>query len=216
MAKPHSVLGVIWIDAHADLHSPYTTPSGNMHGMSLAASIGADNQRKTIRDIESSTISFWEEFKNLGKISPKISPEHIAYVSLRDYEAEELHLIKKMGIANYKTGSIFKYGVDHIVTSIFNQLKDCTDIYVSFDVDCLDPAFSIGTGLPVEGGILPEDAIILTSLLLENPKVKCFEVTEYNPFLDYRNETGKIVYNILENVIAVIEGHEILRKIMSD
>src|SRR5204863_2735786 len=95
MAKPNSKLGVIWIDAHADLHTPYTTPSGNMHGMPLAAAIGEDNEDCKVHDLDEKTMKQWEQLKNFGKISPKILPEDIVFISLRDYEKEEKHLIEK-------------------------------------------------------------------------------------------------------------------------
>src|SRR5436305_9360890 len=93
MAKPKSKLGVIWIDAHADLHTPYTTPSGNMHGMPLAASIAEDNEESKVHDIDEKTKKQWEQLKQFGKISPKVLPEDIVFISLRDYEKEEKHLI---------------------------------------------------------------------------------------------------------------------------
>lgn len=204
MAKPKSVIGAIWIDAHADLHSPYTTPSGNMHGMPLAASIAEDNLQCAKRVIEPATMYFWEKFKNLGNVSPKILPQHIIYVSLRDFEEEESQLMNKFGIKNFDTQTLGFIGVENLVTNIFELLKNCTDVYVSFDVDCIDPTVSRGTGLPVDGGLFPRDAELLTCLLLDNTKVSCFEVTEYNPFLDINKETGGIVYNIIEKGIAAI------------
>src|SRR5258705_6270167 len=95
MAKPKSKLGVIWIDAHADLHTPYTTPSGNIHGMPMAASIGEDNSEMSVHDLDEKTGKQWENLKNLGKISPKVLPEDVVFISLRDFEKEEKHLIDK-------------------------------------------------------------------------------------------------------------------------
>jgi arginase len=209
MAKPNSVLGVIWIDAHADLHSPYTTPSGNMHGMPLAASIAEDNAESAVREIDSVTSFFWREFKNIGNISPKIQPQNIVYISLRDYEDEEYHLIRKRGIINYDAGFLINKGIENVVNRIFDQLEHCTDIYISFDVDCLDPLFSKGTGLPVQGGLLPGDAELLTGMLLGKPRVICMEVTEYNPFLDIDKRTAGIVYNILEKGVWAINNRSL-------
>src|SRR5215211_6736225 len=95
IARPKSKLGVIWIDAHADLHTPFTTPSGNMHGMPLAAAIGEDNKESSVHDLDSDTTKCWNQLKNIGKISPKVLPEDIVLVSLRDYEKEEKFLIDK-------------------------------------------------------------------------------------------------------------------------
>ena len=84
MAKPKSKLGVIWIDAHADLHTPYTTPSGNMHGMPLASAIADDNLERAVHELDADTKKQWEYLKNIGKISPKVLPEDIVFISLRD------------------------------------------------------------------------------------------------------------------------------------
>src|SRR2546430_8313190 len=81
MAKPKSKLGIIWIDAHADLHTPYTTPSGNMHGMPLSAAIAEDNEDCKVHDLDEKTMKQWEQLKNFGKISPKVLPEDIVFIS---------------------------------------------------------------------------------------------------------------------------------------
>src|SRR6185369_2553295 len=83
IAKPKSKLGIIWIDAHADLHTPYTTPSGNMHGMPLAASIAEDNEESKVHELDEKTARLWDQLKNIGKITPKVLPEDIVLISLR-------------------------------------------------------------------------------------------------------------------------------------
>src|SRR6478609_1701395 len=97
-ARPQSKLGVIWIDAHADLHTPYTTPSGNMHGMPLAAVINEDNQECAVHELDHETAKQWNYLKNIGKIAPKVLPEDVVFVSLRDFEKEEKNLIDKYGM----------------------------------------------------------------------------------------------------------------------
>src|SRR6476620_4616728 len=92
IAKPKSKLGVIWIDAHADLHTPYTTPSGNVHGMPMAVSINEDNEECAVHDVDEETVKYWNQLKNIGKIAPKVLPEDVVFISLRDYEREERHL----------------------------------------------------------------------------------------------------------------------------
>jgi len=106
MAHPKAKLGVIWIDAHADLHTPYTTPSGNMHGMPLAASIAEDNLEFKAHELDDNTAKMWNALKNIGKISPKVMPEDIVFISLRDYEKEEDHLIKKYGMKVITTSEV--------------------------------------------------------------------------------------------------------------
>ena len=89
MAKPKSKLGVIWIDAHADLHTPYTTPSGNMHGMPLSTAIDEDNMECKVHEPDATTAKLWDQLKNTGKIARKVLPEDIVFISLRDFEKEE-------------------------------------------------------------------------------------------------------------------------------
>ena len=153
MAKPKSKLGVIWIDAHADLHTPFTTPSGNMHGMPLAAVIGEDNQESKTHEVDEKTVKMWNELKGIGKIMPKVLPEDIVFISLRDYEKEEKALIEKYGMKVITTGELRRIGAENVSRKVLRYLSDCTDIYVSFDVDSLDPSISIGTGTPVDKGI---------------------------------------------------------------
>src|SRR5690554_8091673 len=93
-AHPKKRLGVIWIDAHADLHSPYTSPSGNMHGMPLAISLALDNMEHKKHTPEAKIIDYWEKIKNIGGITPKIAPEDIVFIALRDFEKEEESIIK--------------------------------------------------------------------------------------------------------------------------
>src|ERR1041384_2292345 len=88
IAKPKSKLGVIWIDAHADMHTPFTTPSGNVHGMSLAVTINENNKDCAVHDVDEHTIKYWNYLKNMGKTAPKVLPEDVVFISLRDYEKE--------------------------------------------------------------------------------------------------------------------------------
>src|SRR6185503_6003238 len=95
MAYPEKKLGVIWIDAHADLHSPYTTPSGNMHGMCMAAFLAEDNASNKMNKPDKDTLDLWNRLKKLGNISPKIEYSDLVYISLRDVEPEESYLFKR-------------------------------------------------------------------------------------------------------------------------
>ncbi|HMW26470.1 MAG TPA: arginase family protein, partial [Ferruginibacter sp.] len=110
MAKPKSKLGVIWIDAHADLHTPYTTPSGNMHGMPLAVSIDEDNKECKVHDLDEKTTKQWEHLKNMGKLGQKVMPEDVVFISLRDYEKEEKYLIEKHGMKVITTSEVRRTG----------------------------------------------------------------------------------------------------------
>lgn len=198
IAKPKSKLGVIWIDAHADLHTPYTTPSGNLHGMPLAISIDEDNTESGSHELDSTTKSSWNALKNIGKICPKVLPEDVVFISLRDFEKEEKHIIDKYGMKVITTAEFRRKGVENVVRAVIRYLGDCTDIYVSFDVDSLDSAISKGTGTPVGNGLKEREAEDLISKLMQVRKISCFEITEVNPTLDKENLMAEIAFNILQ------------------
>ena len=204
MAKPESKLGVIWIDAHADLHTPYTTPSGNMHGMPLATALGEDNAENAVHQLDEETEKYWNKLKNLGKINPKILGEDIVFISLRDYEREEKAIIEKYGIKVIGTSELRRKGPENVVRSVLRYLSDCTDLYVSFDVDCLDSSISKGTGTPVSNGLREREAEDLVSKFMQNRKICCFEITEVNPTLDKENLMAEIAFNILQRCANVL------------
>lgn len=204
MAKPKSKLGVIWIDAHADLHTPYTTPSGNMHGMPLAVSIAEDNKESGVHVLDEKTSKLWNDLKSIGKINPKVLPEDVVFISLRDFEKEEKHIIEKHGIKVITTAEVRRNGAENVSRKVLRYLSDCTDIYVSFDVDSLDSAISKGTGTPVSNGLREREAEDLISKFMQNRKVCCFEITEVNPTLDKENLMAEIAFNILQRSVNVL------------
>ena len=203
-AKPKSRLGIIWIDAHADLHTPYTTPSGNMHGMPLSASIAEDNEDSKVHEPDEKTKKQWGQLKNFGKIAPKILPEDIVFISLRDYEKEEKYLIDKYGMRVITTAELRRKGPENVVRAALRYLNECTDIYVSFDVDCLDSSITKGTGTPVSNGLKEREAEDLVSKFMQNRKICCFEITEVNPTLDKENLMAEIAFNILQRSVNVL------------
>lgn len=203
-AKPNSRLGVIWIDAHADLHTPYTTPSGNLHGMPLATAIGEDNIESKVHEVDDKTIKIWNQLKSIEKINPKVLPEDIVFIGLRDFEREEKHLIDKYGMKIITSNELRRKGAENIVRSSLRFLNECTDIYVSFDVDCLDSSISRGTGTPVSNGLREREAEDLVSKFMQNRKICCFEITEVNPTLDKENLMAEIAFNILQRSVNVL------------
>ena len=204
-AKPDSRLGIIWVDAHADLHSPYTSFTGNMHGMTLAASLGMDNRTCLFRNPDNMTLDFWDCFKHIGGMSEKIRPSDIVYVTLRDLEEQESHIIEKYGIRNFTTKELRDKKEKVLGTLILDYLKDCTDIYLSFDTDSLEGSIFKGTGLPVNNGIMPKEAEELIGIILKDPKLTCFEITELNPSFDVNHATTIMVYHIFEKALNVLK-----------
>ncbi|NOT52652.1 MAG: arginase [Chitinophagaceae bacterium] len=204
MAKPKSKLGVIWIDAHADLHTPYTTPSGNVHGMPMAITINKDNEDCAVHEIDEETNKHWNHLKNIGKIAPKVLPEDVVFISLRDYEKEERYLIEQYAMKVITTKEVRNKGAENVVRAVLRYLADCTDIYISFDVDSLDSSISKGTGTPVSNGLKEREAEDLISKFMQNRKVCCFEITEVNPTLDKENLMAEIAFNILQRSVNVL------------
>ena len=204
MAKPKNRLGVIWIDAHADMHTPYTTPSGNMHGMPLAISLGEDNLDSKVHNPNAETIDVWNKLKNLGKISPKIDPQDLVFIGRRDFEKEEEYLIKKHNIKVLPVQEVRRKGVEYVVRQALMHLSNCDDIYVSFDVDSLDSSISRGTGTPVSNGLKEREAEDMLAALMQNHKIRCFEITEVNPTLDKENLMAEIAFNILQRSVNLL------------
>jgi arginase len=204
IAKPKSKLGVIWIDAHADLHTPFTTPSGNVHGMPMAISINESNEDCAVHDVDDETVKYWNYLKNIGNIAPKVLPEDVVFISLRDYEKEERRLIEKFNMKVITSKDVRNKGAENVVRDTIRYLADCTDIYISFDVDSLDSSISKGTGTPVSNGLKEREAEDLISKFMQNRKVCCFEITEVNPTLDKENLMAEIAFNILQRSVNIL------------
>jgi len=204
MANPKARIGVIWIDAHADLHSPYTTPTGNVHGMPLAASLGEDNIANKLNKPDKDTIDLWNKLKKVGGMSPKVQYSDLVYISVRDVEPEETFLMKKHKIKTFTTSDVKRHGVEKIARDALAYLNNCQLIYVSFDVDSMDSSISKGTGTPVRNGITEKEAGSLCVRLIQNEKVCCFEIAEVNPTLDKENLMAENTFEILQRVVAQI------------
>ena len=205
-ANPEQRIGVVWIDAHADLHSPYTTPSGNMHGMPLATALAEDNMEKMINELDKETEEKWDRLKNTAGISPKILVSDLVFVGARSIEEAERSIIERNSIPNFTTLDLVKKGTDRILDSIFRHLSECDLIYVTFDVDSLDMELSEGTGTPVKDGLSKHQALDLIEKLVANPKVAMFELVEVNPLLDKKgNLMAEMAFESIQKVINVIE-----------
>ena len=201
-AFPDKKLGVIWVDAHADLHSPYTTPSGNVHGMPLATALKDNNLECQINEPNAHTVAQWNK---LTGDSPSITPEHLIFFGVRDTELPEDDMIERLGIKNYTVDEVRTRGVKPCVMEAIGRLEACDIIYVSFDVDSMDSAISNGTGTPVINGFSAVEAEKILSYLVQNDKLACLEFVEVNPTLDEKgNVMAETAFEILENVTSIM------------
>ena len=201
---PNKTLGVVWIDAHADLHTPLSTPSGNVHGMPLAAALGHNNTTYQVNEISKQTKTNWNHMKNLGAICPIIKPEHLIYFGVRDTEAEEEAIMKEKKIRNYKVHEVRHRGLVQCVEEALSQLAQVDLIYITFDVDALDcDLISHGTGTPVSKGFDPKELIQLIQGIQASNKVVALEVSEINPLLDEKgNRMAETAFEVIDAVFG--------------
>lgn len=209
-AHPKKRLGVVWIDAHADFHSPYTTPSGNMHGMTLAMACDIDNLECKVNDPKGETIEYWEQIMNVGIPGAKIYPEDLVFVSMRDMEKPENYIITKYGIPNFTPQEVRKLGPAAIAREVLKSLDHCDLIYVSFDVDSMDSRISIGTGTPVPNGLTVDEAKVLNVELAKSPKLCAWEIAEVNPTLDTQNSMAESAFEVMEATAKAIMTRPVL------
>ncbi len=203
---PNKRIGVVWIDAHADLHSPFTSVSGNVHGMPLATVLGLDHKELALHDVEPQEYEFWSELKNAAGVSPMIKYQDLVFVGVRDTEVQEDDIIAKYGIESILVDQVRNKGALVIADHILKHLQECDLIYVSFDVDSMDcEEVSRGTGTPVENGLTEEECTTLLDKLVQDPKVCCLEMVEINPCLDNKsNVMAETAFRILESAIQNI------------
>ncbi|MBK5277775.1 MAG: arginase [Bacteroidia bacterium] len=209
-AYPKKRLGVIWIDAHADIHTPFTTPSGNMHGMSIAMACGFDNFECKVNDPRGETLDYWEQIKNVGTPGPKINTEDIVYIAVRDIEKPENYLLNKYNINFIDVEDVRKAGAVLMAQKALKMLDHCDLIYVSFDVDSIDSRFSTGTGTPVPNGLTIEEAKLLNLELCKDPKVCAWEIVEVNPTLDTENRMAESAFEIMEGAAKSIVNRSVM------
>jgi len=205
-ASPNKRLGVIWIDAHADLHSPFTSPSGNIHGMPLAAALQEDNLACRVNDPSAATLLHWNNLKNVGTPDKKLLAQDLIYFGLRDFESAEAHIIEKEEVSCYKVEELRFRGLELCVKEAIEQLQDCDHIYISFDVDSMDcDHVSTGTGTPVPIGFFAEEIIAIFDQLFLSKKLVCIEFTEVNPLLDNKgNLMAETAFMVLDHVAKKI------------
>jgi len=168
-------LGVLWIDAHTDINTPATSPTGNIHGMPIAALLGIGAK----------------ELTSIGGDFIKIEPQNIVYIGIRSIDEGERTLIKQLGITTYTMFDIDKYGIFTIVQNTLEQMRKSVDhLHISFDLDSVDPTVAKGVGTPVQGGLSYRETHLLMELIAESGLISSFEVAEVNPILDDMNSSA--------------------------
>ena len=174
--------------------------------MPLAIALQLDNLDCAINTLDDATERKWEKLKNYSK-KPSLDVKDLVYIAVRDVEEQEVYLLKKHNIKNFEVAEVNEKGTSEIVKATLDLLKDCDIIYVSFDVDSMDPAMtSHGTGTPVNNGLSPQQAEELLLGFAKSDKLVCLEFVEVNPCLDEcTNKMAEITFGILENVVTSLE-----------
>ena len=183
--KKHKLkLGVIWVDAHTDMNTDETSPSGNIHGMPLAASLGIGN----------------EKLVNFYGFSPKLKPENCALIGVRSVDTLEKQNIKKLKLPVYTMSDIDKQGIHIIIEKILKQFRKKVDhLHVSFDLDVIDPSIVPGVGTPVAGGLGYREAHLLMESIAECSCMSSLEITEVNPILDDKNKSAIFAADLISS-----------------
>ena len=207
-ANPTERLGVIWLDAHADIHSPYTSPSGNLHGMPMAAALNVNNTDCMLNDISVATSACWESMKNLGHEGAKINADDIVYFGVRETEQPEDTLMDRLGIKNYTVADVRRSGIQSCVSEALERLSNCDSIYLLFDVDSMDcNLVSTGTGTPAPDGFNPLEIIEIIEMVIRSQRVVCLELVEVNPLLDLKgNHMAETAFTVLERAVTLSES----------
>jgi arginase len=181
-------IGVIWMDAHGDFNTEKTTPSGNFHGMSLAAAAGAgvfDVTRFKPKDVN------------------YIDPRKIVIIGARSIDPEESVLLKNSGVTVFTIEDIDMYGLRNIMQRALDIVETDTEgFHLSFDMDVVTPTDAPGVGTPVKGGITYREAHLAAELLSLRPKLRSIEFVELNPILDHANMTGELAVSLICSVLG--------------
>lgn len=189
-AAQHGDLGVIWVDAHTDMNTPRTSPSGNIHGMSVAVLLG-DGAEPLVK---------------IGGAGAALQPEQVAYVGVRSVDEAERALVRARGVRVHTMRDLDEHGIRAVAESILAQFAAFERLHVSFDLDSIDPRFAAGVGTPVLGGLTYREAHLLFELLADSGKVCSMDVVEINPILDVGNRTAELA---VEMVLSLL-GKQIL------
>ncbi|TQS71067.1 arginase [Ornithinibacillus gellani] len=187
ISKHYRELGVIWYDAHGDLNTGETSPSGNIHGMPLAASLGIGDEVLT----------------SIYGYAPKVKPENIVIIGARSLDPGEKELIRDKGIRVYTMHEVDRMGMSKVVEESVAYLKDRTDgVHLSLDLDGLDPTEAPGVGTPVRGGLTYRESHLAMEMFSEADLITSVEFVEVNPILDDKNKTASIAVGLLGSLFG--------------
>ncbi len=180
-------IGLIWFDAHGDANTPETTPSGNIHGMSLAVSLGLGDG----------------DLVNLGGRSPKVLARNTVLIGIRDLDNGERETLKKAGVNSYTMRDIDERGMRDVVDEAIRLASDGTaGIHLSFDLDVVDPEDAPGTGTPVWGGITYREAHLAMEMVADRGQIVAVDLVEVNPVLDTQNMTGILAAELAQSALG--------------
>ncbi len=179
-------IGVIWIDAHADMNNPSTSPSGNIHGMSLAVLLGEGAP----------------QLVNIGFAGAKLSPQEVVIIGAHDIDPSERLRVKNSGITVFTMRDVDEQGIANLSKRIIQQFAEMDAIHVSFDLDSCDPSVAIGVGTPVAGGFTYREVHLLMESLADSGKVCSIDVVECNPILDEHNRTASLAVEMILSLLG--------------
>ncbi len=180
--------GVIWIDAHADMNTHDTTPSGNIHGMPLAASIGRGHR----------------ELTHLMGFGPKLAAENCALIAARRLDAGEKAIVQEEGLPVYTMADIDRRGIAAVMDEVLKRLTPrVSHLHVSFDMDSVDPAVAFGVGTPVPGGLSYRETHFIMEAIAECGCMGSLEVAEVNPILDHRNRSAEFAAELVASSMGL-------------
>lgn len=177
--------GLLWVDAHADLNTPETSPSGNVHGMPLAHLLGEGSPRLT---------ELWG--------GAAIRPEDLVFIGLRSVDEGERALLRRLGIRAFTMKEIDKRGIARVAEEALEHLGRLEALHLSFDADALDPSVAPGVGTPVPGGLSYREAHLLMELLADAGVVTSLDLVEVNPILDVQNRTAQVMVEMAASLLG--------------
>jgi arginase len=186
LAASHGAGGVLWFDAHGDLNTPETSPSGNVHGMPLAAALGLAN----------------DAFSSDAWPLPAVKPEHVFLIGVRSLDDGERELVRRLGVSVNTMTDLDRRGVEPVVREALERVGDAAFVHMSLDMDVVDPDVAPGVGTPVRGGLSYREAHLAMELVAESGLLGSMDVVEVNPILDRENATAQLAVELVASALG--------------